>query len=84
MDKAVIAQNVRRLREFNGFTQAETALRAGISLSTYWRIEAGRTKPKLKTLIILTDVFNTSLVRLIEPVKHLQAVRFRQPQGRRY
>ena len=84
MDKAIIAQNVRRLREFNRFTQAEVALRAGLSSSTYWRIEAGRTKPKLRTLIALMYVFNTSLARLIEPVKHLQAVRFRQSQGRGY
>ena len=76
MDKAVIAQNVRRYREFNGFTQAEVALRAGISRSTYRRIEAGRTKPKFKTLYALTYVFDTSLVRLIEPDKPLKAVRF--------
>ncbi len=83
MDKAVIAQNVQRLREFNRFSQSETALRAGLSRSAYWRIEAGISKPDLKKLYLLTYVFNTSLRDLIASVKLLKAVHFCS-QGRGY
>lgn len=51
-----IAKNARRIREHEGFSQEETAKRAGLSLRSYQRIEEGGTGPTSPRLITIVQV----------------------------
>ena len=59
-----LGQRVRDLRKENGFTQ-EDMISFGFSARHWQQIEAGR-PITVKTLLRIGEVFNTSLVELIE------------------
>lgn len=57
-----LAARVARLREENGWTQAELAERAGLTMFNIRQIEQGVTKnPRLDTLRALAKVFGLTL-----------------------
>ncbi|WP_228995168.1 helix-turn-helix domain-containing protein [Streptomyces sp. DH8] len=56
-----IADQIRAARIAAGYTQEATAIRAGVSLDTYNRIEQGHASPKLDTLIKIADAIGVEL-----------------------
>lgn len=44
------AQNLKAVREFRGFTQADMAMHLMVARSTYAMYEQGNTEPSLRTL----------------------------------
>lgn len=63
MNKALRKQ-LRHLRIDRDLTQVETAVRAHISLSRYWRIEAGYLQPRPQELSALARVFRVPVATL--------------------
>ena len=75
---APLAQNLRRLRDEKGLSQAEVAERAGISRVAYRNIETGEAAPRTGTLTNLAATLGVKTADLMAEVRTLQAVRFRQ------
>lgn len=62
-----ISHKLRSIREQLGFTQQEVASKAGVSLSTYTKIEEGTTKrPSASVLFKLTSALQVSLDSLLD------------------
>lgn len=59
-----LKDNLRKLRESQGMTQAELAQILGISASTLGMYETGQRHPKLEIEERIADYFNISLDRL--------------------
>ncbi len=78
MDTAPLAQNLRRLRDEKGLSQAEVAERSGISRVAYRNIETGEAAPRTGTLTNLAATLGVKTADLMADVRTLQAVRFRQ------
>lgn len=65
----IIADNIRRLRAERGWTQEETADRAGLQQPSYARIELGRSPDvKLSTLLRLARAFDVRLADVLDGV----------------
>jgi len=64
---AYVTSNVRLLRAEAGWTQAETAERAGIDAKHIQAIEAGSGNVTLRTLVALASAFGVDPRRLLEP-----------------
>ena len=77
MDQKNISLNLKRIREANGFTQADIADRAGISRVAYRNIENGSSIPKVSTLQNIAGAVDVKLQDLLVPVRSLKKVRFR-------
>ncbi|WP_112490870.1 helix-turn-helix domain-containing protein [Streptomyces bacillaris] len=56
-----IADQLRATRLHANLTQETVAIRAGISLDTYNRIEQGHSNPQLETLIKIADAIGVPL-----------------------
>ncbi|MEU8204102.1 helix-turn-helix transcriptional regulator [Streptosporangium sp. NPDC049046] len=55
-----LAAELRRLREEAGLTQAEVTEKTDLNLATLYRIETAKTKPQLRTLNALLDLYNAT------------------------
>lgn len=51
-----VAANARRIRQHEGFSQEEAAVRAGLSLRSYQRVEEGGTGPTSPRLVTIVQV----------------------------
>lgn len=60
----IFSDKLRDLRLENNLTQEEVAALALISKKTLSRIENGTVIPKIETLEVLSDVYNTDLIKL--------------------
>jgi putative transcriptional regulator len=60
-----LAQRLRRAREAAGFTQAETAERAGMAVEAYGRLERGAVLPRASTLLMLARTLSISTDELL-------------------
>lgn len=60
-----LSKNLRRLREYKGFSQEKLARLASVSNNTIIKIEAGKNKnPTLETLKKITKVLEISIDNL--------------------
>ncbi|GFH40380.1 aminotransferase class I/II-fold pyridoxal phosphate-dependent enzyme [Lactococcus insecticola] len=59
-----IKQNLIRLREKAGFSQAEVARKLGVSKPSYWAWEKGNAKPKEKSLKKIATLYQVDLSEL--------------------
>ena len=78
MSPAPLANNLRRLRDALGLSQAQVAERAGISRVAYRSIETGAAQPRFGTLSSLANALSVKIPDLMVEVRALQAVRFRE------
>jgi len=68
--KLKIANNIRRLRFFaDEMTQAELAVKAGVSRQTIVALEAGKYTPSLELAFRLADVFGVDIGEVFEVEK---------------
>lgn len=65
MDNSSIKQNIRKTRESRKLTQGETALRLGMSLSSYRDFEKGETAVVNYNLQKVADLFEISTEELV-------------------
>ena len=77
MDQSPLSVNLKRLRVYQDQTQAKLAEKAGISVQAYRNLEAGRSRPRVRTLNALAEALGVGLGALLAPAKWLRAVRFR-------
>jgi transcriptional regulator with XRE-family HTH domain len=61
-----LKEAIRRLREFNGWTQSKAAAAAGVPLRTFQNWEAGVRDPQPDGLVKLADAFGVTLDELFE------------------
>ncbi len=67
MGKAVITNNVRRLRfDADEMTQADLAAKAGVTRQTIIAIEAARYSPSLELAFRIANVFETPLEEVFQ------------------
>ena len=64
--KAIVSQNLLRLRKENHLTQAEVARRINYSDKAVSRWEAGEVVPDLETIYALSEVFNVPVSQITE------------------
>lgn len=62
-----VAASVRALREQQGASLSDVALRAGVAKSTLSQLEAGRANPSIETLWAIARALGVPFSRLIEP-----------------
>ncbi|MET9970545.1 XRE family transcriptional regulator [Streptomyces sp. NPDC006356] len=79
---AVLAANVRRLRETHGLSLAQLGERAGIAKATLFKIEQGRTNPTLETIIAIATTFDTPLAELIAQTEMASIEVVREGEGK--
>jgi transcriptional regulator with XRE-family HTH domain len=60
-----IGNNIRIIREINGFSQAYMAEKLSISQKTYSNLENGRVQFSIGRLISIAEILNTTLIRII-------------------
>lgn len=60
-----LPERMRKLRRWNGYTQAEIAAALSIHRSTYTYYETGKTRPTLETLTLLTRFYGVPLEFLL-------------------
>jgi transcriptional regulator with XRE-family HTH domain len=75
-------ENLRRLREQAGLTQAEMANRARVPFRSYQNWEAGSREPRIKALVSLAAAFGVSLDDLVG-VRRPAPEPKPKPEGRR-
>lgn len=76
--RAVLAENLRRLRTARKLSQGTLADRANLSRVGYRNIETGAAEPKPETLARLARALDVSLEDLVRPIRRLESVRFRK------
>ena len=64
--KAIVSQNLLRLRKENNLTQAELAKRINYSDKAISRWEAGEVVPDLETIYALSEVFDVPISQITE------------------
>ena len=64
--KAIVSQNILRLRKENNLTQAELARRINYSDKAISRWEAGEVVPDLETIYALSEVFDVPVSQITE------------------
>lgn len=64
--KAIVSQNILRLRKENNLTQAEVARRINYSDKAVSRWEAGEVVPDLETIYALSEVFGVPVSQITE------------------
>jgi len=67
-DKSLAAA-IRRLRDERGQTQEAIAIAAGLTLSSFGRIERGQIGPAWTTVRNIAEAFDLSLIELAEAVE---------------
>lgn len=77
-----LTSNVRALREQAGWTQAETAERAGIDPKHMQAIESGSGNVTLRTLAALASAFEVDPARLLQPAPFASPRRRGRPPKR--
>ena len=77
MDQKIIGENLRRIREAKGLSQAQVADLAQISRVAYRNIENGTSIPKVSTLQNICSGVGVKLQDLVSPIRTLSKVRFR-------
>lgn len=65
---AVVGENCKRLRAERDWTQKQTAVRSGVALYLYQRVESGRCNVTLSTLARLCEGFSVDLPEFVAPV----------------
>lgn len=60
-----VAESLKRVRLEHNFKQKDIADALGIDRTTYSYYESGRTKPSVKTLCILSKIYNVTIGYLI-------------------
>lgn len=60
----IVSNNLRKLRENKGLTQREVAKRAGIRTANYIYIEQGKSEPKLKTALLISEALQEPIDKL--------------------
>ena len=68
--KLKFAENLRKMRRENGFTQEQLAEKVGVSFQTVSRWETGVVYPDIETLPILAEIFETRVDELIGCTKN--------------
>jgi transcriptional regulator with XRE-family HTH domain len=63
----VFAENLQRLREAAGFTQASFAAKLGVSIRTVQGWEQGKREPDLTVLPVLARELRTTADELVDP-----------------
>jgi len=63
--RRAIGENIRAARLYANLTQEAVALRAGMSLASYNRVEQGHSSPLLDTLIRIADAIGAPLAELV-------------------
>lgn len=63
--RRAIGDQIRAARLYANLTQETVALRAGMGLAPYNRIEQGHASPLLDTLIRIADAIDTPLAHLV-------------------
>jgi len=58
-------ERLRELRTASPYTQKDIAQKLNISVSAYQYYEAGKNEPNIEKLIILADMFGTSIDYLV-------------------
>jgi DNA-binding XRE family transcriptional regulator len=61
-----LARRIRTLREQQGLTQEDFALRCGISVSFTSLLERGERSPSYETLVVIADALEVSLADLLK------------------
>lgn len=64
--RAIVGQNVRRLRTERGLTQEQVAFEARIDLTYLGGIERGRRNPSLMVLVRIADALSADLGDLLK------------------
>jgi transcriptional regulator with XRE-family HTH domain len=75
VSQAVATIRVRAYRREQGLTIADLAARAGVSDTTVWRVESGRTRPHLGTILLISRALGRD-------AEDLFGVEFNQPGER--
>lgn len=65
MNKEKIGKYIKFLRERNNLTQEELAKKVPVTREAVSKWETGRRIPDIETLLILSNIFNLSIERLI-------------------
>lgn len=65
MDNISVKKNIQNIRKARGFTQEETSLRLGISLTAYRDIEKGKTAVIHPCLTRLADILDATVEELL-------------------
>lgn len=84
MNVQVLAQNIRRLRTKNHFSQRTLAVSSGISLPAIKNMELAKSKPRMKTVQAIARALDVKLHELFLPVRILKNVRFRSGKSKQY
>ena len=66
LDKRVIAERFRKLRESLGLNRKQFAEHTRTSLSSISRIELGLTYPSFETLVLVCHYTGTSVIEVVE------------------
>jgi transcriptional regulator with XRE-family HTH domain len=66
--KAILGQNVRRIRESKGFSQEILAERSGFHRTYIGGIERGERNPSLKSIVAIATALEVPLVDLFEGI----------------
>ncbi len=66
---AEIGRRIRQIREKQGITQHELALRCDIEASNMCRIESGNTNLTVKTIVRVCSSLNVPFYKLTEGIK---------------
>lgn len=77
-----IPRNIRRIRASRGFSQEETATRAGISRNAFRCIETGQSEPRVNNLRKIAHALGVDLSALLSEPSRLASVRFRSQKPR--
>jgi transcriptional regulator with XRE-family HTH domain len=64
--RAIVGDNVRRLRKQRGLTQEQLAFEARLDLTYIGGIERGRRNPSVLVLARIADALDTELVELLQ------------------
>lgn len=65
MNKEKIGKYIKFLRERNNLTQEELAKKVPVTREAVSKWETGRRIPDIETLLILSNIFNLSIERLL-------------------
>ncbi len=77
-----IGANVRAARQKAGLTQEQLGEAIGVELRTIQRIEAGRTKLGVETLVLLAEVLQVKPASLLKEVEVPEVKKGRPKKGR--
>ena len=72
-DRNSIGENIRKARKAAGMTQEELGKKIGISQQAVGNYESGRRKPKIKTLLRLSNGLNVSVAELLAGIVENEA-----------